>query len=70
MITDANVFSVCLAIGLLFLGVEIGKQNKPFTCPVSAGQQVVSTIDSKNEQLCIYAESFGRAIRKVKAGKS
>jgi hypothetical protein len=48
------------------LAFAIGQQRQPYVCPVAEGQQVVSTIDSKDAQVCIYANSYGRATRRVK----
>jgi hypothetical protein len=49
------------------LGVEIGKDNRPLLCPVVPGQQIVSTIAP---DVCVYASSYGRALRKAKAIRS
>lgn len=63
---DAIVFIACCFAGVFALGIEIGKDNRPLTCPLVAGQQIVSTVDSKTEQTCHYATSYGRAVRKMK----
>lgn len=66
MSADAVVFGVCCAIGLFALGIEIGQQHQAAVCPTVPGQMVVSTIDSRDGQMCVYANSFGRATRKVR----
>lgn len=35
---------------------------KAKTCPVVAGEEVVSTMDNGTSQSCLYARSYGRAI--------
>jgi hypothetical protein len=64
---DAIVFLACCVIGVFALGLEIGKDNKPLLCPVVPGQQIVSTVAP---DVCVYASSYGRAVRKAKAVKS
>lgn len=64
--TDTIVFVACCAIGIFALGMEIGKQNAPLACPTVAGQQIISTVNSKTAQVCVYASSYGRALRKVR----
>lgn len=66
MSADAIVFAACCALGLFALGVEVGQQHQPAACPVVPGEQVVSTIDSRDGQTCVYARSYGRALRKVR----
>jgi len=66
MTKDAIVFIGCCFAGVFALGIEVGKDNRPLLCPVVPGEQVVSTIDSKGEQLCVYANAYGRATRRVK----
>lgn len=67
MTKDAIVFAVCCVIGVFALGLEIGKDNKPLLCPVVPGQQIVSTVAP---DVCVYASSYGRSVRKAKAVKS
>ena len=66
MSADAIVLAVCSALGLFALGLEIGQQHQAPACPTVPGQQVVSTIDSKDGQMCVYANAYGRALRKVR----
>ena len=66
MSADSIVFVACCALGLLTLGIEIGQQHQAPACPTVPGQQVVSTIDSKDGQMCVYANAYGRALRKVR----
>ncbi len=67
MTTDAIVLLVCCFAGVFALGIEIGKDNQPLLCPVVPGQQIVSTVAP---DICVYASSYGRALRKAKAVKS
>jgi hypothetical protein len=67
MTTDAIVFIFCYIAGAFVLGLEIGKQHQPMTCPVVPGAEVVSTIAPDT---CVYASNYGRALRKVKAVRS
>jgi hypothetical protein len=60
---DAAVFIVCCFAGVFALGIEVGKDNRPLLCPVVPGQQIVSTIAP---DVCVYASSYGRALRKVR----
>jgi hypothetical protein len=64
---DAAVFAGVCVMGIFALGLEIGKQHQPMLCPVVPGQQIVSTVAP---DVCVYASSYGRALRKVKAVKS
>lgn len=64
---DTIVFACCCVIGIFALGLEIGKDNKPLLCPVVSGQIVVSTVAP---DVCVYASSYGRSVRKAKAVKS
>lgn len=66
MSADAIVFAVCCTLGLFALGIEIGQQHRPPACPVVPGEQVVSTTDDRGTQTCVYARSYGRALRKVR----
>lgn len=66
MSADAVVLAVCCALGLFALGVEIGQQHQPAACPTVPGQQVVSTSDGRDGQVCVYAKSYGRALRRVR----
>lgn len=61
-----TIASFAFAIGF---GVG-GRKHEPLICPVAQGQQVVSTINSQGEQLCIYANSYGKAVRKVQLRRS
>ena len=65
MSTDATVFVACCALALLALGIEIGQQHQAAVCPIVPGQQVVTTIDSRDGQMCVYAKAYGRALRRV-----
>ena len=65
MKADSIVFVACCALGLLALGITIGQQHQAPACPTVAGEQIVSTIDSKGVQVCVYAKTYGRALRKV-----
>lgn len=67
MSADRIVFAACCVIGVFALGLEIGKDNKPLLCPVVPGQQIVSTVAP---DVCVYASSYGRSVRKAKAVKS
>lgn len=66
MSADARVFLGYCVIAVFFAGLVIGQQHTPRACPVVAGQQVVSTIDGKDGQLCVYANAYGRATRRVR----
>jgi hypothetical protein len=66
MSADAVVFVAACVIGIFALGMEIGAAHVQAACPVVAGQQVVSTVDSRDGQFCTYAASYGRATRRVK----
>ena len=66
MKADSIVFMACCAIGLLALGITIGQQHPAPACPIVAGQQVVSTIDSPGMQVCVYANAYGRSTRRVR----
>ena len=66
MSADATVFAVCCALGLLALGITIGQQHQAPACPTVAGQQVVSTTDGRDGQICVYANAYGRATRRVR----
>lgn len=70
MTKDAIVFVGCCFVAVFLAGLVIGQDNKPHVCPVAEGQQVVSTIDSKDAQVCVYANSYGRATQKKRAVKS
>ena len=65
MSADAITFVICCALGLVALGIEIGQQHQAPACPTVAGQQVVSTIDNQGVQTCVYAKTYGRALRRV-----
>lgn len=65
MTADAITFIVCCAFGLVAIGIQIGQQHQAPACPTVAGQQVVSTIDGHGVQTCVYAQSYGRALRRV-----
>ena len=65
MSTAAIVFGGCCVVAVFALGLEIGRQHIALACPAVPGQQVVSTIDRGSEQVCIYANATGRALRKV-----
>lgn len=69
MTKDAIVFIGVLWAGSIALAIDIGMQHQPYVYPVAEGQQVVSTIDSKAAQVCVYANSYGRALQKRKAVK-
>ena len=66
MTIDAKIFVGCCFLGMFFAGLVIGQDRQPLACPVVAGQQVVSTIDSRTEQVCHYVSQYGRAVRRVK----
>jgi hypothetical protein len=66
MSVDARVFLGCCVVSVFFAGLAIGQQHPPAVCPVVAGQTVVSTIDSRDGQICVYANSYGRATRRVR----
>jgi hypothetical protein len=66
MSADRVVFVVGCALGLLALGIEIGQQHQTAVCPTVSGQMVVSTSDGHGVQTCVYANSYGRATRRVK----
>ena len=66
MSADAIVFAVCCALGMFALGVEIGQQHRPPAGPTVPGEEIVSTIDNHGAQTCVYAKSYGRALRKVR----
>lgn len=66
MSADAIVFVVVGVIGTFALGMEIGAAHVPPACPTVAGQQVVSTIDGRDGQVCVYAKAYGRATRRVR----
>ena len=66
MSADAIVFVVACVVGVFALGMEVGAVNVPPVCPTVAGQQVVSTISGKDGQVCVYANAYGRATRKVR----
>lgn len=66
MSADAIVFVGACALGLMALGIQIGQQHQAPACPTVAGQQVVSTSDGRDGQVCVYANAYGRATRKVR----
>ena len=66
MSADGFVLSGCLIAVALAAGIEIGQQHVPPACPTVAGQQIVSTIDGKDGQVCVYANAYGRATRRVR----
>ena len=68
---DTVIYLLCAFL----LGMSYGMENprKPvpevrpvLKCPVVAGHEVVSTEDSASGQFCTYANSYGRATRKVR----
>jgi hypothetical protein len=66
MSADAVVFVAACVMGTFALGLEVGAANVPPACPTVAGQQVVSTIDGRDGQVCVYAKAYGRATRRVR----
>lgn len=66
MSADAKVFLCCCVLMAFYFGVAIGQQHQPPACPTVAGQMVISTIDSPGMQVCVYANAYGRATRKVR----
>lgn len=67
MTKDAIVFVGVLWAGSIALAIDIGMQHQPYICPTAPGLEVVSTIDSKAAQVCVYASSYGRALQRRKA---
>ncbi len=63
---DGIVFALCCALATFALGVEVGGAHVPPTCPTVAGHEVISTIDGRDGQMCVYAKSYGRALKRVK----
>ena len=66
MTADRAVFITVVLAATFVAGLTTGQATKPKLCPVAEGQTVVSTHDSRSEQICVYASSYGRALRKVK----
>ena len=66
MSADAKVFLCCCVLMAFYFGVAIGQQHQPPACPTVPGQQAVSTIDGPDGQMCVYANAYGRATRKLR----
>jgi hypothetical protein len=66
MSADAIVFVAACVMGVFALGMEVGAANVPPACPTVAGQMVVSTVSGRDGQVCVYANAYGRATRKVR----
>ncbi len=66
MSADGFVLSACLIAVAIAAGIEVGRQQAPMVCPSVAGQEVVRTVASQDGRICVYASSYGRALRKVR----